>query len=190
MSSSNAPFGLRPVSHPSGVCRPYVLADGIVTGYTSNILNGQPVKLDTTGKLVAAGVGDAFVGPFDGVEYTDATGMRKVSNYWPANTPGSNITASFYRDPSITYEIQADGTVAQTKLGDQANFSNVTAGSTATGYSAATLGIATISATVSSQLSILDRAPYPDNAWGDAFTIVRVRISLPQDGTPSAPYGG
>jgi cell wall assembly regulator SMI1 len=30
------------------------------------------------------------------------------------------------------------------------------------------------------QLQILDLAPYPDNAWGDAFTIVRVQVARRQ----------
>jgi hypothetical protein len=29
-------------------------------------------------------------------------------------------------------------------------------------------------------MQILDIAPYPDNAWGDAYTIVRVRINESQ----------
>lgn len=190
MSTLNAPFGLRPIFHPSGVVRPNVLSDGIASGYASNILNGQPVRLNTAGKLVAAAAGETILGPFDGAEWTDATGRRVVSNYWPASTPASAITASFYRDPSIEYEIQANGTVAQTKLGDQANFAAITAGSAVTGYSQATLDIATISTTASSQLAILDKAPYPDNDWGDTFTIVRVRISLHQDVAATLPYGG
>ena len=40
MSSTNAPFGLRPSFHPSGLDRAVALADGIVSGYTSNILKG------------------------------------------------------------------------------------------------------------------------------------------------------
>jgi len=30
------------------------------------------------------------------------------------------------------------------------------------------------------QFRIVDLAPYPDNAWGDAYTVVRVQVSNPQ----------
>ena len=68
MSSTNAPFGLRPSFHPSGLDRAVALADGILSGYTSDILKGQPVKMATTGVLQAAAAGDAFLGAFAGFE--------------------------------------------------------------------------------------------------------------------------
>jgi hypothetical protein len=65
-----------------------------------------------------------------------------VSNYWPANTAytAGTCVAYFYNDQNIVYEIQSDATIAQTSIGNEYNFSNVTAGSTTTGLSAATLG--------------------------------------------------
>ena len=49
MSSSNAPFGLRPAFHPSGLDRAQALAGGIASGYATDILKGQPVKLNSSG---------------------------------------------------------------------------------------------------------------------------------------------
>ena len=86
MSSTSAPFGLRPAYHPSGLDRAQALAGGIASGYASNILKGQPVKLVTAGVLNVAAAGDAFQGAIDGVQWTDTTGRARVSNYWPANT--------------------------------------------------------------------------------------------------------
>jgi hypothetical protein len=40
MSATSAPFGLRPAFHPSGLDRAQALANGIVSGYASNILEG------------------------------------------------------------------------------------------------------------------------------------------------------
>ena len=68
MSSSNAPFGLRPAFHPSGLDRAQALAGGIASGYATDILKGQPVKLNSSGVLVVAAAGDAFQGAFAGVE--------------------------------------------------------------------------------------------------------------------------
>lgn len=179
MSSTNAPFGLRPAFHPSGLDRASALADGIVSAYASDILKGQPVKFASTGVIQAAAAGDAFVGAFSGVEWTDTTGRRRVSNYWPANTAyqtGSCI-AYFYNDPNIVYEIQAAGSLAQSSVGDEADLSNVTAGSNVTGLSQCTLSTTLAGAGNTAQMRILNLAPYPDNAWGDNYTIVRANIA-------------
>ena len=183
MSATNAPFGMRPAFHPSGLDRAQALANGITSTYGSDILKGQPVKYDSSnGTVVPAAAGDAFVGAFDGVEWTDTTGRRRVSNYWPASTAyqtGSCI-AYFYNDPNIVYEIQADGSLAQTSVGDMADLSNTTAGSTVTGLSQCTLSTTLVGAGNSAQMLIRDLAPYPDNAWGDSYTIVRVTINESQ----------
>lgn len=177
MSATNAPFGLRPAFHPSGLDRAQALTGGIVSGYGSNILKGQPVRYVTGGVIEPAAAGQAFVGAFAGVEFTDTTGRRRVSNYWPANTSGTDIVAYFYADQNIVYEIQTDGTLAQTSIGDEADLSNTTAGSTTTGLSQCTLSTTLAGAGNLAQMRILDIAPYPDNAWGDPFVIVRANIS-------------
>jgi len=179
MSSSNAPFGLRPAFHPSGLDRAQALAGGIASAYGSAILKGQPVKYVTGGVIQPAAAGDAFVGAFAGVEWTDTTGRRHVSNNWPASTAyqTGSCVAYFYADPNIVYEIQADGSLAQSSIGDEADLSNTTAGSTTTGLSQATLSTTLVGAGNSAQMRIVDLAPYPDNAWGDSYTIVRATIS-------------
>lgn len=182
MSSTNAPFGMRPSFHPSGLDRAVALTDGIVSGYASNILKGQPVKLDTSGVIQAAAAGDAFLGAFAGFEWTDTTGRRRVSNYFPANTAyttGSAI-AYFYQDPNIVYDIQADGSLAQTALGAQADFTNVTAGSTTTGLSQCTISSTVVAAGSSAQMKIVGLTPGVDNAWADAYTVVQVQVNESQ----------
>jgi len=184
MSATLAPFGLRPAFHPSGLDRAQALANGIPSAYSSDILKGQAV-------LYVAGAGviepvnatsDSLSGAFAGVEWTDTTGRRRVSNYWPANTAyqTGSCVAYFYNDPNIVYEIQADGSVAQTAIGADANLSNFAAGSNVTGLSQATMVATPLSSGTQGQVQILDLAPYPDNAWGDNFTIVRVQIAKRQ----------
>jgi len=179
MSATNAPFGLRPAFHPSGLDRATALADGIVSGYGSAILKGQPVKYVTGGVIEPAAAGDSFVGAFAGVEWTDTTGRRRVSNYWPASTAyqTGSCVAYFYADPNIVYEVQADGSLAQTSIGDEADLSNTTAGSTTTGLSAATISTTLVGAGNSAQMRVVGLAPYPGNAWGDSYTIVRAVIA-------------
>ena len=183
MSATSAPFGLRPAFHPSGLDRAQALAGGIPSAYNTAILKGQPVRYQTTaiggtiGTICPATTSGAWVGAFAGVEFTDTTGRARVSNNWPANTAytAGTCTAYFYNDANIVYEIQADGSMAQTTIGNEFNFTNVTAGSTTTGLSQATLGSATAVGNGSQgQMRVVDIAPYPGNDWGDAYTIVRV----------------
>ena len=86
MSSTSAPFGLRPSFHPSGLDRAIALANGIASGYSSGILKGQPVALDTSGNIIAATAGSAYQGAFAGHEWTDVSGRRQISNQWVAST--------------------------------------------------------------------------------------------------------
>ena len=127
MSATSAPFGLRPAFHPSGLDRATALANGIQAvstsgnvsaGYASNILKGQPIKMNTAGWIEIVTGGGAFLGAFAGVEWTDATGRRRVSNYWPANESFQvgSVIAYYYSDPNIVYDIQADGSLAQSTL--------------------------------------------------------------------------
>lgn len=183
MSATSAPFGMRPAFHPSGLDRAQALTNGIASGLASNILKGQPVKYNASnGNITPVTSTEAFAGAFDGVEFTDTTGRRRVSNYWPSGTTGTNIIAYFYNDLNIVYEIQSDATMAQTSIGDTYLFSNITAGSTTTGLSAATLGVSTATANgaTTGQMRVVDIAPYPDNNWGDAYVIVRVQLCLTQ----------
>jgi hypothetical protein len=184
MSSTSAPFGLRPAFHPSGLDRAQALANGITSGYSTQILKGQPVAYSASAGVIvalttnpASGSSVAWSGAFAGVEFTDTTGRRRVSNYWPASTAfqTGSCVAYFYNDNNIVYEIQADGAMAQTTIGNEYNFTNVTAGSNTTGLSQATLGSATAAGNgVQGQMRVVDLAPYVDNAWGDSYTIVRV----------------
>ena len=189
MSSTSAPFGLRPAFHPSGLDRAQALANGIVSGYASAILKGQPVQYGTTansgtiGTILPATTSGAIAGAFAGVEWTDSTGRRRVSNYWPANTSylTGSCVAYFYNDNNIVYEIQADATLAQTAIGNEYPFSNITAGSTVTGLSQCTLAAGSPAGNATqSQMRVVDIAPYPGNDWGDAFPIVRVVVSQSQ----------
>jgi len=160
MSASLAAFGLRPAFHPSGLDRAQALAGGITSGYSSNILKGQAVKyIAGSGVIQPVTSTEAFSGAFAGVEWTDTTGRRRVSNYWPANTAYTtgSCVAYFYNDPNIVYEIQSDGSISQSAVS------------------------ATIQATgVQGQVRIVDLAPIPGNAWGDSYTIVRVTVANTQ----------
>ena len=201
MSATSAPFGLRPAFHPSGLDRAQALANGITSGLAVNILKGQPVTYTTAATVGSTGAANGTIipaatpgnsaassgyqvaGAFAGVEWTDVTGRRRVSNYWPSGTAyqTGSCVAYFYNDQNIVYEIQADGSMAQTTIGGEYNFSNITSGSTTTGLSQATLASASAQSNgAQGQMRVVDLAPYVDNAWGDSYTIVRVTLPYSQ----------
>jgi len=181
MPNTASPFGLRPVKHGrGGTIRPF--ARTIAAAYSTAIYAGAPVKLNTSGaiELAAAGNDEFILGVFSGVEYTEPTGHRKVTNVWPGAVSGAtDIIAYVVEDPDIIYEIQGDDSVAATAIGQQANLVDPGEGSTVTGLSTAGLDASTAAA-ANRQLSILAIAPGVDNAAGDDFTNVLVTIAQHQ----------
>jgi hypothetical protein len=187
MSATSAPFGLRPAYFPTGLERAQALANGITSGYGTSILKGQAVQYSPNAGVILPVLDTTtnsgqVSGAFAGVEWTDTTGRRRVSNYWPASTTAiaGSVVAYFYNDQQIVYEIQTDGTMAQTAVGNEANLSNFTAGSTTTGLSQMTLSASLAGSGSAAQFRIVDLAPYVDNNWGDPYVIVRVQVSKPQ----------
>jgi hypothetical protein len=194
MSATSQPFGLRPAFFPTGLERAQALYNGIPSGYATNIFKGSAV-LYTPGAGVIQPVtatSDKVTGSFQGVQWTDTTQRLRVSNYWPANTPyitgaapASQMIAYFYNDQQIVYEIQTDGPVSQTIIGNECNFSNINAGNTTTGLSSMTLSATPVGSGVQGQVRVVDISFYPDNAWGDPYVIVRVQMANTQFVAPS-----
>ena len=186
MSTTSQPFGLRPAFSPMGVIRP--TAYSIASGYSANILQNQPVKIGSDGNIEAAAIGDRFIGTFQGVEFTDTDGRRRVSNKWTASLAATDIVAYVTLDPTIVYEIQANGPIAVTDIGSQADYTTITAGSTVTGLSALMLNTATLTNSGNAALRIIGISSGPDNAAGDNFTIVEVQVAEHQNVADRAAY--
>jgi hypothetical protein len=191
MSSVSQPFGLRPVYSPSGVVRP--TAYSIQTGYAVNILQNQPVRIapattggETEGQVVAAAVGARFIGTFQGVEFTDSDGRRRVSNKWTASTAATEIVAYVTLDPSIVYEIQSDAALNVADIGKQYDFTTIGTGSQTVGISQMMLAVSTAAA--NAQVRLIGITPGPDNNWGDNFVIAQVQISEHQNVADVAAY--
>ncbi len=174
MTAVSAPFGLRPSYHPSGIPRP---KQGTITsGLAANIFMNAPVKfVEATGCISVAAPTERALGAFQGVEYINAQGRPTVGNYWPTGTVGTVIRAFYHDDPWLSYEIQANASLAQTSMGHYADWT-AQAGSTGTGLSTVMLDVATLLATING-LQIWGITEAPDNLFGDAFTVVQVRIA-------------
>lgn len=179
MSATSAPFGFRPTYQPTGLDRAKKYA--IAAAYGTQISKGMPVILNTNGTVVAGTAAADILGIFAGCEYVDATGKPQVSNFWPAAQTvlaGTTPVAWVYDDPSNVYAVQADGSVAQAAIGDQADVTNVA--SNANGMSTCTLNSTLVGAGVQGQFRIVGFGSQLDNAPGDAFTIVQVQIARHQ----------
>ena len=187
MSSTASPYGLVPVNHPSGVVRPFAMT--ILTGYASTIYANSPVKIVASstgeGTIALAAPGDSFIGTFQGVEWTDSDGRRRVSNKWTGATAGTDIVAYVTIDQSITFEIQSNAALAVTDIGKQYDFS-AAAGNTTTGLSSQTLDVA--SAAANAGLRLIGIVPGPDNNWGDTYVNALVQISEHQNTATVAAY--
>lgn len=186
MSATNAPFGFMAAKHPSGMirAREYTIA----SGYAANIFNGDPVKLVTAG-TIQLGTSDgtrtgtvdniSLLGVFAGCSYVDSTGKPNFSSYWPTGQVATEIKAYVYDDPETFFLVQADGSVAAAGIGDQADWTGFTApgGSTTTGRSLATLSSTLVGAGQQGQFRIVEFDHSVDNAAGDTYTKVLVKIA-------------
>ena len=181
MSAASNPFGFRPAYHSTGTDRGTLYT--IASGYGTAIYKGQPVILNSNGTITAGTAAADILGHFAGCEYQDsATGKWIESNYWPASqavVSGSVIRAWVWDDANTVYEVQADGSVAQTAVGSQADVSNPTA-NTGTGLSQATLGTGSLTNSGQAQYRVVGFSQALDNAVGDAYTVVQVKIARHQ----------
>lgn len=182
MSAISNPFGCVPAYSNSGniAARPYSIA----SAYAANILKYSPVKLISDGTLQVAAAGDVdIIGIFAGVTWIDAQGVPHSSDMWTSGTVTTTNSSPFFAwvwdDPTMIFNIQADGSVALS-TGGQVDFSNTTAGSTTTGLSACTASASSLTSSGQNQLRIVGIGTQIGNVWGDAFTILQVQIAQHQ----------
>lgn len=177
MSATNAPFGFRPAYNPIGLDRAKKYT--IASGYGTAINKWAPVILNTNGTITAGTAGADIKGVFIGCEYLDSTGRPAYSTFWPAGTTGTSIVAWVADDLNNVYEVQADGSVPQSAIGDECDVSNVN--SAASGLSQATVSATLAGAGAQGQFRIVGFGQQVDNTPGDAFTILQVQVARAQD---------
>lgn len=189
-------YGIRPVYSPQGMAAARTYPNGIASGYATTLYKYQPVALNASGQLIAATAGTSdIIGVFAGVTYIDANGIPHVSSQWTAGTvygtatSGTvsnyyNVVAEVWDDPNMVFQIQADGSIAQS-IGGQVNFSsNIGNGSASVGVSTCTASASSLTTSAQGQLRIVELAMSPAlngiNQWGDAFPELRVTMARSQ----------
>ena len=194
MASTATPYGLRAVNELGGL--PYAgstrsfLIDP--AGYGTNIYNGSLVALSTAGYLeivttVGSSAGNVFpagvVGVFVGCSYVNAQGQVIYAQYYPtgyAAPTGTAITAYVIDDDRAVFQVQANGSLAQTALGMNAILATAqttSTGSTTTGNSNTQISTST-AATSTYAFRIVGFVNMQGfSTIGDAYTDVLVKFN-------------
>ena len=189
MSATLNGYGLRPVYSNGHLTQSRRIDSGIANSYSTSLYKYQPVAINSSGQIAAASAAADFIGVFMGVAYFDASGVFHELNQWIASTAydtAKPMYAWVLDDPNQIYQIQADGALASS-VGGQVDFTTATIGSansSVVGFSVATANASSLSTSAQKQLRIMELASTPamngTNAWGDAYTEVRVQIARHQ----------
>jgi hypothetical protein len=183
MSATSNPFGFKPVYHASGLDRATPFTGTIST--TNALYQYAPCRINgTSGNLEAGDTSSNIYGVVDGFEFTDAQGRRTVSK-WFGSALGTvtDSVAWVWTDPNTIYEVQGDGSLNASSVGQQGDTVNPTSGVTigngGLGQSTAGLDASSVSNTAA-QWTVVGLGREEDNAWGDSYTIVQVKLSQGQ----------
>lgn len=194
MTATAAPFGLQPTRNGINGRATGDEAYTIATAYATSIFNLDPIALDPAGTgNLTIGVNAAHLfGVFHGCEYTSSDNYYRVRPMWTASQAllsGTTCLAYITRDPFTEYFVQANGSVAMTAIGFGGDVV-MGAGTALNGQSTTALNSSLGSGTTTKQCRIVGLAGLQNNAWGDAFTILRVILNnlsgfLPMGGVTS-----
>ena len=164
----DAPYGLKPINLIGGqVFAGATRQIPIASGYATNLLNSDVVKLASDGTLEKdAGTTTATpVGVFLGCRYTDPNlGYELYSQYYPANTVASDIVAYVADDPDQLFKVAVvSGTTVIAGVGRTVVGNNVAlvqnAGSTATGNSKVAVLSSSAATTNTLPIRVIDVVP-------------------------------
>lgn len=150
MANTDAPSGFSPLRHLHGGVVRYEGGYTIASAYGSSIFAGDLVSLAATRankdiELTAAGAAQ-IIGVFAGCQYVAANGDVVWSPSWTASTAtkgSADAEAFVYTDPGIVYDVQADGVLAVTAVGQFIDMITTHAGNAQTGRSGQEINVAT-----------------------------------------------
>ena len=152
----------------------------IDAGYATSIFNGGAVASAAGYIVEGQGTDTPILGVLNGIFYNAATTLKPTfANHYVQVTPANSedIDAFVFDNPQQQYVVATDATVAQAGFLETYDM-NVSAGSTTTGKSSATLDIGDTSADAASW-RLLRSAEDPENEdIGAAFASVVVVANL------------
>ena len=187
MSTTSAPRGLKPIGLLGGM--PFAgstMEISIDSGYATAIFNGDVVGYadvtngtGTAGTLVREPVANEVnpIGVFLGCSYTDPnTGQPTHRQYYPGGIAATDIVAVVSVNPMTLYEVQADGQLAQAKLGQTIDLAQTASGNTTTGNSGLQADASTAAIT-GKCWRIVDFVDRPGSTINDAYTDIIVMMN-------------
>ena len=195
MSTTNAPYGLRPINRNDGM--PYAGATSQylinpTSGAGTNLFYGQVVLIDADGYIALStatgadlttnnlgGSSLGAIGVFVGCSYINAQGQVIYAQYYPTGTTGV-INAYVVSDPGVVFQVQSAGSVTQAAVGANVFFttSAVATGSTSTGNSTASVVAGSSAVTTTAAFRVVgfvDMVGF--STVGDAYTDILVKIN-------------
>lgn len=165
--------GLVPYSSLSGNSTQVTREFAIASGTSSNIYQGDVVKLVNDGTVVAmSAVGDTpVVGVFVGCSYTGTDGTPVFSNKYEDTITSEDIVAQVIVDPFQLYKVKiansaSDTTLTRTAIGLNYDIEFNTANSTS-GLSGMTLDSGTAGVTTAANLRLVGLTN-DDGTWDNA----------------------
>ena len=190
MATTSAPYGLLPInliggqSFTGGSIRDYVMTTNSATAiFKGDVVTigvnagGQPEAMTTTPTTSTRGL----VGVAVGCSYVDPVLKYQVfANFLPANAISAgytNVAIRVVEDPDQLYQVQADGAIARTQIGLNAELTNF-GGSTTTGNSTIALESTTPANTSTYAVRIVDLVVGPLSTPGDAYTDCIVKFNF------------
>jgi hypothetical protein len=179
MANVNNPYGLRALGNLSATGAQKQYAYTIVDNQAGAIFQGDLVTL-VGGYLVkfAPATHVSAIGVFNGCFYNDPTTQKPTwKNYYPGsiNITTGTIQASVMDDPNQLFTIQVNGTMTQAAIGNNADVTGSTTGSTVTGVSNMTLNFSTQATDAALNLKIVGLYDLPNNELGaNAQVVVKI----------------
>lgn len=198
MSKPFAPFGFRPAKAIGGDHGNTLVRYRVPNSVTAAIANGAPVRLNG-GYVVAVGAsGDGTpetLGVALGFMWVDPlTGQPQYRQYIPAGTSSAGVMEGnidtpmvlVVDDPNAVFHIQADASVTVGDVG--LNFNVTAAGGIDTLYnnSRYALDASTRTSANTAMCRLVGIVEEADNAFGDPYPIVAVRLNRPLNTSTSA----
>lgn len=175
MAAVAAPYGMIPVENIGASYNTQGFETlTILDGYTTSIFYGDVVKLAADG-TIQKDVGTTSLTPwgvFLGCRYINPSlGYILDSQCWPASTTtGYTVYAKILTFPWGVLQIQADGSVPLSALGDNASIVQTAGNTTYPQKSRNALSAASVAGTSGLPLRIVGFVESPNSAAGDAFT--------------------
>jgi hypothetical protein len=194
MSATAAPYGLIPVAklgsgYMTGGGYEYPMptnsSNGIYIGDAVTLNSGSISRMAATPTTTLSA--NTPIGIFLGCRYVDLNGQKQFAAYLPANAVTNGYTNLFVDvadDPDLLFQIQADGTVAQSNIGLNAGLNGFAAPTIVAGANPAsgvTLASGTIATTSTLAVRIV-KVLTPTDAYSDVICtwnwgVHRYRIS-------------